>query len=115
MATRKVLYSPGYGAGWTTWESDPKIKAFMLEYAPIIEYLEGGGTFSGKDCHDQFGGELHPILVKFKKDCMEKFGECPYLGGADDLEVAEVSGPVRITEYDGSESLFEQGSDEGWI
>lgn len=41
---RKILYSPGYGAGWSTWGGDtPEQKKFMLEYKPFIEALECEG------------------------------------------------------------------------
>jgi len=41
---RKILYSPGFGAGWTSWHDGSKeAKLFMLEYRPFIEYLEAGG------------------------------------------------------------------------
>lgn len=38
---RKILYSPGYGAGWTTWNGgDKKQKKFMLEYTPFVVACE---------------------------------------------------------------------------
>lgn len=38
---RKILYSPGYGAGWTTWHmGPPDQQEFMLSYEPFIEALE---------------------------------------------------------------------------
>lgn len=114
--SRKILYSPGFGAGWTTWEHNPEIKAYMLEYKPIIDFLETGGKFKDEDCHSYKDGPLHPLLEQLKKDCKEKFGEdYIYCGGADDLEVMEVSGRVRIEEYDGSESVVEEGDDERWL
>ena len=99
---RKVLISPGYGAGWTTWESSRAIRKFMFEYAPIIDFLEKGGKFSRNDCEDL---PLHPILKKFSDECMEKFGDAPYLGGAIGLVVRTVDGQVKIDEYDGYERI----------
>lgn len=41
---RKILYSPGYGAGWSTWGGNTTAqKKFMLEYKPFIEALEREG------------------------------------------------------------------------
>lgn len=41
MKTKKILYSPGYGAGWTTWHSGTKEeKQFMFEYQPFIDAIE---------------------------------------------------------------------------
>jgi len=104
---RKILYSPGFGAGWTTWNSGA-VARYMLDYKPIIEFLEAGGRFSEK-CE-------HPLLDQLQAECKEKFGEgyvCVL--GADDLRVKEVSGPVRIHEYDGSESVEEQGAFDDWM
>ena len=38
---RKVLVSPGFGAGWSSWSYGSKEGAqFLAEYQPIIEFLE---------------------------------------------------------------------------
>jgi hypothetical protein len=113
--TRKILYSPGYGAGWTTWAGGSKeFKQWMLTYQPIIDFLEAGGTFEDND--GVFTDRpLHPILVQFKKEAREKFGEDPYVGGARDLEVIEVEGEVKIDEYDGFESVTTRYDNEGWL
>jgi len=44
---RKILYSPGYGAGWTTWAytSNREVLKFMLEYPPFVQGLEGEQAF----------------------------------------------------------------------
>lgn len=102
----KVLISPGFGAGWTSWASGSKeFKTFMLTYQPIIDALESGQRIS----------EVHPAVLQFLDDAKSKFNETPYVGGADDLEVVEASGPVRINEYDGSESLEEVGDYQEWL
>lgn len=118
---REILYSPGYGAGWTTWESDPKIRAFMLTYAPIIAFLKSGGSFDRAVCDISYKGtapnltKLHPILRQFAEECQSRFGSIPYLGGARDLTIATVSGPVYIDEYDGYESYEEPDSPKEWL
>lgn len=107
---RKILYSPGYGAGWTSWNtSNPDVEKYMLTYAPIISFLENGGKF--KDSEDS-----HQLLVQLREECKNKFGEdyvCTL--GAGQLKVKSVSGRVRINEYDGFESVEEEGEYSGWI
>ena len=106
MQTRKILYSPGFGAGWVSWHCGSiEQKQFMLTYQPFIDALERGESITSE------------LEEQFEKDYKEKFGEnadLPYTGGLSDLAVAEVSGPVRITEYDGSES-YEQPGEEEWL
>lgn len=125
---RKILYSPGYGAGWTSWEGNLELKKFMLEYAPLVEYLENGGdpkdlfkkkkngTFlpeliKYKDNEavsfneDVAKKNLHPVAFQFVKECWDKFKSIPYLGGMAQLEVENIDGLCRIEEYDGYESV----------
>lgn len=108
---RKILYSPGFGAGWTSWMYDRNVAKFALEYKPIIDFLESGGKFEKQYDNDK----LHPILKQFVSECKVKFNDEPYVGGARDLVVKEVSGRVRINEYDGSESVEEEGEFSEWI
>lgn len=80
-----VLYSPGFGAGWSTWNR---------EYPQLV---------------------FDPAIVKYvEKDAKEKLAEYmalkypdAYTGGMDDLTVAWIpeGTAFRITEYDGSESI----------
>ncbi len=95
--TRKILYSPGYGAGWSSWASGELAK-YMVTHAGIIEAVEALGP------HDHLTSS-HPAVVKFMDECTECFGEVPYLGGMSYLKVMEVEGRFRITEYDGWESV----------
>jgi hypothetical protein len=103
--TKKLLYSPGFGAGWTTWESDPVIRRFMLTYQPIIDALE-----RGEGLHDGAQGltEDHPAVQQFIDDVTQLFGanRVPYIGGVHDITVLEVGDDVEVSfdEYDGSES-----------
>ena len=98
--TKKILYSPGYGAGWSTWVADKKIRLKMLTYKPLIEAIEMYGNSS-----EQWGR----AIGQFEKDFPDV-----YMGGARSLRVAIVSGPFRVVEYDGSESIVEPGIGE-WI
>ena len=86
-----VLYSPGFGAGWYTWNLLLD-NAEQLIYDPIIvQILEE----QSDNCLDQlleYIGEEYPDA---------------YTGGVDDLCFAwlPVGTKFRITEYDGSESI----------
>jgi len=114
---RKILYSPGYGAGWTTWAGDAKVREIMLTYQPIIEFIEAGGKFKDADCNSTHPKKLHPLLKQLDADIKKACGPeaYAYYGGADDLVVRSVSGRVRIHEYDGNESVEEEGDFEDWL
>lgn len=82
-----ILYSPGYGAGWFTWNRDfpecifdPEIVELVLQQRPSSEIEALAET---------------------------KWGIDFYSGGADQLKVRwlDVGSPFRINEYDGSESI----------
>jgi hypothetical protein len=105
--TIKILITNSYGAGWATWTSDDDVADFILTYKPIIDYLD---SRNGKN--DLDGN--HPLIAQLLKDIYEKFGpgKLPYLGGAENLEVREVTLPdthlvklLRIRDYDGKEFL----------
>ena len=122
MSTRKILYSPDFGAGWTSWAGGEVVK-FMLTYQPFIDHIEnGGGSLdSGYNGHldrkglEEMKDKFHPVVYQFCVDCLDKFGEVPYLGGLRNLTVATVSGRSRIQEHDGYESYEEEGHLEGWL
>jgi hypothetical protein len=130
---RKILVSPGYGAGWSSWASGDSAKT-MLTYQPIIDFLENGGDSSDLHALVDFGRppasdsivvgeshyrEIHPLLVQFLLDLHAHLGgvKVPYffLGGACQLEVRTVYGQVRVEDYDGNESVTERDSDDGWM
>ena len=85
-----VLYSPGFGAGWSTWNEDQNI---MFD-SRIVEKVEQG--------------KQAEITTEF----MESIGytEC-FCGGVDALEVKWVSegDQFEIREYDGFESVHVVG------
>ena len=123
-ARRKILYSPGFGAGWVSWAYDVGLRRFMLEYAPFIEALESAdehGRGLAKFEDGRFGVRvprcLLPLLPAFITECKERFGCVPYLGGLRDIEVYEVDDGVRvrIEEYDGAESVVTEQGDREWI
>lgn len=83
-----VLYSPGFGAGWYSWNKEvPQ----CLFYPKIIELVEQEKT---SQIDDEF--------------CQELFGvSWFYSGGASDLKIQwlEVGTHFNIDEYDGAESI----------
>ncbi len=80
-----VLYSPGYGAGWYSWESIPEI----VFDSRIIEKVEAGKQ---TEITDEF---------------MKSLGYTGYWGGAEDLEIEWIPEGMsfEIEEYDGNESI----------
>ena len=82
-----VLYSPGYGAGWSTWAHDGNEDAMAMDRELVDAFLEGGVN----------------ALVKVTE---QKYPD-NYTGGADDIKVAwlPVGTRFEIHEYDGSESI----------
>jgi len=93
-----VLYSPGYGAGWSTWNYDyPE-----LIYDPSIVYMV---EEMNKLDHDDLSGRNSWVdnIVEYCK----KTYPSAYCGGADDLRIEWMpEGTLfKINEYDGSESI----------
>lgn len=91
-----VLYSPGFGAGWSTWsrgEYDNKVL-----FDPMIVQCVEAGDFD----------KLTTYMTLWYPDM--------YLGGMDSLEIAWLpeGALFRITEYDGSESI-EVKEDMDWM
>lgn len=91
-----VLYSPGFGAGWYSWNKDyPE----MLTSPLIVELIEN------KVSTDQ--------IIRIAEELWPN----AYLGGAKKLEIEWVpeGEQVHINEYDGSESIEVRSCDENWI
>lgn len=118
-AKRKILISPRYGAGWTTW--NPDYAKELISHKGLIHMVEKySREYSGigsAGTHDKIWirvGELHdhskPDWTGIPKDLMDVLEsiskEYPgtYFGGLRDITVEEVWGPVKVTEYDGYES-----------
>jgi hypothetical protein len=88
-----VLYSPGFGAGWSTW-SAPKELIFDPE---IVELVEKNQHFKIEEMLKNRGYDF-------------------YMGGADQLKIEWMpEGTLfRIKEYDGNESI-EYSNDTDFI
>lgn len=89
-----VLISPGFGAGWYTWN---------YEYPDML-----------------FDSGLVDLVLKGDKEQMLAYATVKwpdaYLGGIGDLAVEWVDQgqQIKINEYDGSESIEYRDSDD-WI
>lgn len=87
-----VLYSPGWGAGWYSWNTEYEFLLFDRELVALV--LEGK-----QDAAAELAKEKAPDI---------------YTGGADDLTVEwlPVGAVFKIDEYDGNESVSVVGDDE---
>ena len=88
-----VLYSPGFGAGWFTWNDDNK--KWLLFHPDLIAAVEAGKRKMAGDLAERLGHEL--------------YGKDDYtcVLGARNLEIAWIpkGESFEITEYDGNESF----------
>lgn len=82
-----VLYSPGFGAGWSTWSKKEHRETLCMDADIVQPFLDGDKTRA-----------LAVALEKFPNT---------YTGGFDDLEVEWIDKgkQFEIEEYDGSESV----------
>lgn len=98
-----VAYSPGFGAGWSTWESNNELTDTLIFHPDIINMI------------------LSNKQSEIDKDWLvEHFGEefkGVYCGGASNLSIewVPVGTQFRIDEYDGDESVIELVNDNIYI
>ena len=99
--TRKVLYSPGFGAGWSTW-ADDKLKRDMLFDPQLIEAVEQ---------HKDIDKAVEDFVGRMNK----KHGPVHlYTGGSRGLTVVTVEGEFIVEEYDGNEYIVERDNTD-WL
>ena len=110
-----VLVSPGYGAGWSTWEG----REFAYNKSVIEFWLSHKDDKVFMDTVNNYGfGNIEESAAH--KEAMEFFKSIgygqPYMGGFKDLKLAFVAPgvPWRIREHDGWEEL-ETFEDAGFI
>jgi len=82
-----VLYSPGFGAGWYTWNTDHRE---ILFHPKIVEMVEAGRR-----------SEINDEWIK------ENLGLDIYTGGADGLKIEWLAEGTafHVEEYDGAETI----------
>lgn len=92
-----VLVSPGYGAGWSTWNRAEH--ADCMFWPEVVAWVEGGKV---GDC---------PIRVKDGAD--DYFCNL----GAEQLRIewVPVGCQFKIAEYDGAESIELRNVDNDWV
>lgn len=92
-----VLYSPGFGAGWSSWARSENCQPFLTMNKGLVELALKGASEA----------EVEEYLA-------QELGEDVYIytGGWDQIEVRFLNPGTafRITEYDGSESIEDLGS-----
>lgn len=110
-----VLYSPGYGAGWYTWNEsrfEEQDEALKLVFDPILVDLvkqkEANRLFGDLDLLNSINQQIENRANEILPD--------GYFGGVEDLTImwVPIGTEFRIEEYDGSESIFLK-ENEYWL
>lgn len=99
-----VLYSPSYGGGWYSWNTDHQCAEQLLFHPTLVQMVE-------EKRHEEIDDELVCELFGISEN------DAPYIGSARcDLKIAWIpEGTLfRIDEYDGAESIVLQDQDD-WI
>lgn len=98
-----VLISPGFGAGWTTWNQDHKDVEQMLFDPDIVNAILEWEKADGKNWKQ--------CLMKIKEIANAKYNQDPddyfFGNGLKDVEVVwvQMGRKFIINEYDGAESI----------
>jgi hypothetical protein len=88
-----VAVSPGYGAGWSTWESDTKLIDTLVFHPDIIQMiLDGKAEEMNKYwLVEHFGVEFNNVYTEGRNQLI--------------VEWLPVGTKFRIDEYDGHEEI----------
>jgi len=112
-----VLYSPGWGSGWFTWNHNEE-----LLYDPtIVEMVESRARLlppEEVENLNSFWNEENEWTSKIIDYCREKYtNDSYYFGGANDLEIKwiPIGTRFRVEEHDGNEVIILEGEDEWMI
>jgi ribosomal protein L30E len=99
MSDVKILVSPGYGAGWSTWNSTHK--EFLLKDPTLVEMAERVPKADEQEVAAYIKSKLGDVHV--------------FTGGWSDIEVDTLpKGTLfKVVEYDGYESV-ECRDSEDW-
>ena len=95
-----VLYSPSYGAGWSTWQDNADVRMAML-FDPQIADIRDQGAPDWQERAEAIAQIKYPDA---------------YLGGLQHLRVRwlKQGTQFRIDEHDGNELVVINGEEE-WI
>lgn len=90
-----IIFSPGFGAGWYTWNTEYPELLRDPEIVHLVELRERAPI-----------EEAEYYTEKIVNYCEEQYPE-GYFGGAEDLciEWVDIGDKFRINEYDGSETI----------
>lgn len=99
-----ILVSKGYGAGWSTWNSEHPNCLFDPKVVQLVLDRNNGGI------------EEQEFTALVEHHCAEEYGASFYSGAAKDLEVELVTVGQRfyIDAYDGNETVILE-TDMKWI
>ena len=109
-----VLYSPGHGAGWYTWNEsrfEDQDEALKLVFDPILVDLVKQKEANRFEDLDMLNS-IHQQIENRARDIMPD----GYFGGVEDLTIQwmPIGTEFQIHEYDGSESIFYKDT-EYWM
>ena len=111
----EILISPGFGAGWSTW-NDNSISLAVDKR--IIDYFKKNGTGVEKTnrLSKEFGNQSEEFRNQLKEFLKSIGYNNVYTGGWEDIviETIKPNCKFRIDEYDGSEELISYPNDELW-
>ena len=108
-----ILVSPGYGAGWSTWNKpelayDKRVIEFYLKKVQDEEFMTSLSSFADSKKHD--------AAVEESGEFFKSIGyeNCPYMGGFGTvvLKFVPYGTPWKIDVYDGYESLVTPNDSE---
>ncbi len=99
-----VLYSPGFGAGWASWNSE--LGEYLCMDKELTEIL-----FNAKDAKEKRAAKERIMEI-----VEEKYPDV-YTGGGDSLELewVDIGDRFEIAEYDGNERVRIIGKDIGYL
>jgi hypothetical protein len=122
--TKKILYSPSFGAGWSSWNATTAEQyKYLCEYQPLIDFLEQhDGTMPPPLSQKDWYGDSYlqyPVIKTLADEWKARYGSDLYLNGLRKLKIKEIAASDRyhIAEYDGKESvkLYSEVEDDIWI
>jgi hypothetical protein len=99
--SRKILISPGHGAGWSTWADPRSVQLLCMTYPPLVDLVENHPEEVANLSSD------HPIIQGLLDEAhrLEPNSHIHIGGNVCQLVVFEVNGPFYVDDYDGSESV----------
>lgn len=103
-----VLYSPGYGAGWSTWSMVRGHDTELMFDPSIVTLVED------RDAGKITDAQLVELVEAY---CNQTYGDNEvYCGGVEDLRIEWIpeGTQFKINEYDGSESI-EYKENDYWV